>query len=248
MHPDWIVADGLPAAVGAVMTTRAGGTSRAPWHSMNLGDAVGDAAGAVARNRSLLAQSIGATPVWLRQRHGTRVVRVGAADADRPPQEADASLSTEPRIACTVQVADCLPVLLAAADGRAVAAAHAGWRGLAGGIVEATVGALCEAAACEPRDVRAWLGACIGLRRFEVGRDVFDAFGGGARFVAAAPAAGTAKWFADLAGLARDRLAVSGVDRVGGGRWCSVEDSSRFFSFRRDGVTGRMVAAIWRIA
>jgi YfiH family protein len=142
-------------------------------------------------------------------------------------------------------VADCLPVLLAAPG--AVGAAHAGWRGLAGGVLEATVGALCEAAGCAPGQLQAWLGACIGPRRFEVGADVLQAFGADAasdspRFRRHVPG----KWLADLPGLARDRLQALGLQQVSGAGWCTVEDASRFFSFRRDGVTGRMVAAVWR--
>ena len=211
MHPDWIVPDGLPAAVGALMTTRHGGRSGEPWHSMNLGDAAGDSAPDVAHNRERFARAIGAVPVFLRQRHGMRVVRLEADDAAAArPHEADASLTTEPGIACTVQVADCLPVLLAAPGGRAVAAAHAGWRGLAGGVVEATVAAVCEAAHCAPTQLHAWLGPCIGPQRFEVGADVVAAFGGGARFAPAVGTIGVAKWYADLAGLARDRLQPTG--------------------------------------
>jgi len=150
-----------------------------------------------------------------------------------------------------VQVADCLPVLMAAPQGRGVAAAHAGWRGLSGGVVEAALNALCGAAACMPEEVHAWLGACIGPRRFEVGADVLEAFGARAagvdplRFVSAPPVEGVPKWHANLAQLARDRLTRAGVVRVTGGRWCTVEDASRFFSFRRDRVTGRMAAAVW---
>lgn len=246
MPADWIVPDGLPAEVGAVMTTRHGGVSAAPWDTMNIGDAVGDAPDAVGANRARLADAIGVAPVWLRQRHSARVVRVGPADVGRPPADADGCVSREFGVACTVQVADCLPVLLAAPQGRAVGTAHAGWRGLAGGVVEAALDALCDEAGCAPAEVAAWLGPCIGPRRFEVGADVVEAFGGGARFVPAPAAAGVPKWHADLAGLARDRLGALGVSRVGGGRWCTVDDASRFFSFRRDRVTGRLVAAIWR--
>jgi YfiH family protein len=246
MHPDWIVPDGLPDSVGALMTTRAGGCSGAPWHTMNVGAAVGDAAADVARNRERLARAIGARPLYLRQLHGVRVVRLHPDDASQAPHEADASVCTERGVACTVLVADCLPVLFAAPDGAAVAAAHAGWRGLAAGIVEATVGALCEAAHCAPQRLHAWLGPCIGPRRFEVGADVVAAFGGGARFVPAASAAGVPKWHADLAGLARDRLRRQGIERIAGGAWCTVEDGARFFSYRRDGITGRMAALIWR--
>lgn len=258
MVTDWLAPEGLPPAFGAVMTTRIGGTSTGPWASMNLGAAAGDAPEAVASNRRLFAAAIAAQPVFLSQVHGARVVRVGAADARRgvageaPAIEADASVTTEPGVACTVLVADCLPVLFADPDGRAAAAAHAGWRGLAGGVVEAALGALCEAASCEPHAVRCWLGACIGPRRFEVGADVLTAFGADPaaadpeRFVRRAPRQGDeGKWLADLPGLARDRLHAAGVRHVAGGAWCTVEDEARFFSFRRERVTGRMAAAIW---
>ena len=176
-----------------------------------------------------------------------QVVRLSIADVrpDAPVHEADGSVTTEPGIACTSQVADCLPVLFAAPGG--VGAAHAGWRGLAAGVLEATLQALCAAAACEPAQVQAWLGACIGPRRFEVGADVLQAFGvdpAGQSPHFRRHAAG--KWLADLPALARDRLRSAGVRDLSGGRWCTVEDASRFFSYRRDRVTGRMVAAIWR--
>jgi hypothetical protein len=147
-----------------------------------------------------------------------------------------------------VQVADCLPALFASPGGRAVGAAHAGWRGLSLGVLEATLDAVCEAAGCTPGAVQVWLGACIGPRRFEVGPDVLQAFG--ARSDDPEPmhfrphAAG--KWMADLAGLARSRLQRAGVTAITGGEWCTVEDESRFFSFRRDRITGRMAAVIWR--
>jgi YfiH family protein len=243
MHPDWIVPDGLPDSVGALMTTRAGGASAPPWHAMNLGGAVGDDADAVRRNRAAFAAAIGAEPVWLRQVHGATVLHLPAAQG---PHEADAAVTAERGVACVVQVADCLPVLLAAPDGRAVAAAHAGWRGLAGGVVDAALAALCAAGGCAPAEVRAWLGPCIGARRFEVGADVVDAFGGGPRFAPSAPRDGLPKWRADLAGLARDRLGRLGVRRVAGGAWCTVDEPARFYSYRRDGRTGRMAAAIWR--
>jgi YfiH family protein len=143
-------------------------------------------------------------------------------------------------------------VLLAAPDGRAVAAAHAGWRGLAGGVLEAALQALCDGAGCAPAEVRVWLGPCIGPAQFEVGADVVRAFGQDPqspdrqRFVSRARADGSAAWLANLPQLARDRLQAAGVARVAGGRWCTVSDPSRFFSYRRDGVTGRLAAAIWR--
>ena len=245
----WLAPDWARGTVGALMTTREGGVSRGPYSSMNLGSAVGDAADDVAANRARFADACGAAPVFLRQVHGTTVVCIAAADAalDAAALEADASFTIEPGIACTVQAADCLPVLFAAPKGRAVAAAHAGWRGLAAGVLEATVAALCEAASCRPSELEAWLGACIGPRAFEVGADVLEAFAvdpldpDPKRFDPVRPG----KWLADLAGLARDRLAKAGVERVSGGQWCAVEDASRFFSFRRDRLTGRMAAAVW---
>jgi YfiH family protein len=161
-------------------------------------------------------------------------------------QSADASFTIEPGIVCAVQVADCLPVLFAAPAARGVAAAHAGWRGLAGGVLEAGIGALCAAARCEPGELQAWLGACIGPRRFEVGSDVLEAFGAdplgeSPAFVPFKPG----KWHADLPLLASERLRAAGVRAISGGDWCTVEAPSRFFSFRRDGVTGRMAAAVW---
>ena len=246
---DWLHAPWHGGRVGALMTTRRGGCSGAPWAGLNLGDHVGDDAAAVARNRADLARVIGAAPVFLRQVHGRRVTRLQRADtlSGAAPHEADASLTSEPNIACCVLVADCLPLLMSAPGGAAVAAVHAGWRGLAAGVVEAALDALCAAAGCAPAELAVWLGAAIGPGRFEVGADVRDAFGAGAasRFAAAPSRAGVPKWHADLAGLARDRLAACGVREVSGGDRCSASDASAFFSFRRDGVTGRMAAAVW---
>ena len=269
-HVDWLTPEWAAAGVGALMTTRAGGASRAPYESLNLGVACGDDPAHVAHNRDVVARAIGATPVYLKQVHGRHVLRLTDADtrAGLPLQEADASVTTEPGIACAVQAADCLPVLFAAPGARAVGAAHAGWRGLSGGVLEATLSAVCEAAACAPQDVVTWLGACIGPNRFEVGADVLQAFGAGAgspRFTprrraagedagenavegareSVGEAAGEPKWLADLAGLARDRLLAAGVREVAGGRWCTVGEPSRFFSYRRDRVTGRMAAFVW---
>jgi YfiH family protein len=242
MAPDWPV----DARVGALMSTRAGGASAGAWASLNLGIAVGDDPAAVAENRRRFAAALGVPALYLRQVHGAAVLRLRRGDGDGLGAEpADAAITTEPGIACTVQVADCLPLLFAAPEGRGVGAAHAGWRGLAAGVLDATVAALSEAVACEPADLVAWLGPCIGPRQFEVGADVVDAFGGGPRFVPRARAGGQQRWLADLPGLARDRLRALGVVRVSGGTWCTVEDRSRFFSYRRDGITGRMAAAVW---
>ena len=245
--PEWPV----HPRVGALMSTRAGGVSAPPFHALNLGRASGYDPDCVRENRRRFEATIGAHPVWLSQVHGVQVVRLDGRGA-APAVEADAAITTEPGIACTVMVADCLPVLLAAPDGRGVGAAHAGWRGLAAGVLQATVVALCEAAACEPQELVAWLGPCIGPRQFEVGADVLAAFGaataGSLRFVPRPRADGEMRWLADLPGLARDRLAACGVTTISGGAWCTVEDHSRFFSFRRDRDTGRMAAAVWLTA
>ena len=251
MRADWLLPQWRAEGVGAVMTTRAGGVSHAPFDTMNIRFEVGDDVAAVAQNRALLAAAMGAVPVYLNQLHGAVVVRLNAGDTgpDAVLYAADASFTTEPGIACTAQVADCLPVLFAAPAGRAVGAAHAGWRGLALGVLEATVQQLCDAAHCEPAELQVWLGACIGPTRFEVGADVLQAFGADpqgsdpARFVPGKPG----KWFANLPQLAQDRLHAAGVRAVSGGEWCTVNEASRFFSYRRDGLTGRMVAAVWRL-
>ena len=247
LRPRWAAA----AQVGALMSTRAGGVSVAPWDSLNLGIAVGDDPAAVAENRRRFVAQAGAEPLWLRQVHGCTVLRAEAALLGGEPPEADAAWTDEPGIACTVQVADCMPVLFAAPGGRAVGAAHAGWRGLAGGVLEATLRAVCEAAHCAPAELAVWLGPCIGPRQFEVGADVLRAFGQDPadadprRFVARAVSQGSRRWLADLPGLARDRLLRAGGPQVSDGAACTVEERSRFFSFRRDGVTGRMAAAVW---
>lgn len=204
-------------------------------------------------NRAELERALGAPPRWLRQVHGAEVVRVDRWTADPPPL-ADAAVSATPGVACVVLVADCLPVLLCDDAGRAVAAAHAGWRGLYAGVLERSVAMLCDAARCEPGALQAWLGPCIGPRRFEVGADVLQAFGvdpddaaerqAAAHFVRRDRGDGSRRWLADLPALARQRLAQAGVVRASGGRWCTVEDASAFFSFRRDGALGRMAAAI----
>ena len=208
---------------------------------------------AAAADRRQLADTLGASPRWLHQVHGADVVRVDRLPGPEAPQ-ADAAVSATPGVACVVLAADCLPVLLCDDRGRAVAAAHAGWRGLAGGVLAHAVSTLCGAASCEPAALLAWLGPCIGPRRFEVGADVLQAFGVDpdddparqalAHFRRRDRADGDRRWLADLPALARQRMARCGVDRIEGGRWCTVEDASAFFSFRRDGAVGRMAAAI----
>ena len=258
------------------MSTRHGGASQGPWAGLNLGAFVGDDAQAVAENRRRFAAALGAQPVWLRQVHGKAVRRLVAADlaasadvasimnaadaaharncantASVTDAPADAAWTDVPGIACTVLVADCLPVLFAVDDGRAVAAAHAGWRGLAAGVLEATVQALCSGSGVAPSRVRAWVGPGIGPRQFEVGADVLAAFGAsaaapGPHFVARRRPDGALRWLADLPALAVRRLQAAGVQAVSVDGGCTVEAASDFFSFRRDGVTGRMAAAVWR--
>lgn len=256
IRPHWPA----PAGITALMSTRLGGVSQPPFDSLNLrppelGGADVDAPAAVLENQRRFADALGARPVWLRQVHGADVLRLTAAHLQpgAPLPCADASISTEPGIACAVQVADCLPVLLCSANGLAVGAAHAGWRGLAGGVIDQTVAALCDAAGCAPGQLLAWLGPCIGAGAFEVGADVLEAFGADPQGVRAGDDAlfrfsprsdGSPRWRADLSGLARQRLAALGVGAVTGGGWCTVDSPSRFFSFRRAPRTGRMAAAI----
>jgi YfiH family protein len=244
------------------MSQRHGGHSRGPWASLNLGAACGDDPAAVRANRAAFARALGARPVWLRQVHGIQVLRLddAAPAADLPA--ADAAWTRVPGLACTVLVADCLPVLFTARDGRAVAAAHAGWRGLAAGVLESVVETLRADAEVPARDLLAWLGPCIGPAAFEVGSDVLQAFGAdpldpAPRYFRPRPLAGqperpsaarAPRWLADLPGLARARLVAAGLSAsaISGGEGCTYSQTSDFFSFRRDGVTGRMAAAIWR--
>jgi hypothetical protein len=235
-----------PDTVQALMSTRHGGRSVGPYGYLNLGDHVGDDADAVADNRATwAAQMQGARPVWLRQVHGAQVVDAAQALRLDAAPTADGCWTSEPGVACVIQVADCLPVLFAARNARAVGAAHAGWRGLALGVVERTARAVACAAGCDLSALACWLGPCIGPGRFEVGAEVVQAFGGGPRFAWRPRPDGQPRWLADLPGLARDRLQALGLASASGGRWCTVEDPSNFFSFRRDGLTGRMAAAVW---
>jgi polyphenol oxidase len=269
---------GISHCVGAHMSTRVGGVSAAPWSSLNLGVAVGDAPQAVAINRQRFVASLDPAaprPVWLRQVHGTTVLELKADTAAHPELPADAAWTAERGLACIIQVADCLPVLFAARDGRAVAAAHAGWRGLAGGVLERTVEALCQGAHLAPEELLAWVGPGIGPAHFEVGRDVLLALGldatvrtgcndenndhtasmnnaagaGPHAWHRYAPRAdGSARWKLDLAGLAAQRLRSLGIraDHLSVSPDCTYTLAEHYFSYRRDGITGRMAAAIWR--
>ncbi|HVS76175.1 MAG TPA: peptidoglycan editing factor PgeF [Steroidobacteraceae bacterium] len=244
--PDLIVPDWpAPGRIRAAFTLRTGGVSRPPFDSCNVGAHVGDEPGAVVENRARVRAALGlpAEPSWLEQVHGQRV-----ADLDAPPSvasqgSADAAVTRTPGRICAIQVADCMPVLFAAADGSAVGAAHAGWRGLAGGVLEATLRAMNR----PPGELLAWLGPAIGQAHFEVGEEVRAAFvGADAGAAAAFTVNERGRWQCDLYALARRRLAASGVTSVHGGGWCTYADAARFFSYRRDGRCGRMAALIWR--
>ncbi len=235
--PEWPA----PASVRAVSTTRLGGVSRAPYNSLNLGDHVGDEPQSVAQNRKHLRRLAGlpSEPVWLQQVHGTRIA--GMSD-DAVDCRADGMISDRPGEVCVVMTADCLPVLLCNRQGDRVGAVHAGWRGLADGVIEAAIARFEQPGS----ELLAWMGPAIGPDAFEVGNEVRD------RFLAHDPSCETAfrenrpgHWLADIYLLARLRLKQLGIGFIGGGGYCTVSDRERFFSYRRDGVTGRMASLIW---
>lgn len=235
--PDWPV----PASIRAFSTTRAGGFSSAPWSSLNLGDHVGDDPESVTKNRGLLADRVSVPQsrfCFLNQVHGTDITELPLTS----PVDADGCVTTQPRVPCVIMTADCLPVLFCDRKGTCVAAAHAGWRGLCAGVLEQAV-----AQFEEPTEVMAWLGPAIGPRRFEVGAEVRQAFisldpGAAEAFT---PASTQGHFLADLYQLARRRLRAAGVTQIYGGDWCTFSESDRFFSYRRDGVTGRMATVIF---
>ncbi|HKA40990.1 MAG TPA: peptidoglycan editing factor PgeF [Burkholderiales bacterium] len=239
-HPDWISPKWpAPANVRALITTRAGGVSLGPYASLNLGLRTGDDPQAIAANRAALRATLPQDPTWLTQVHGSRVVDADVA-VTRP--EADAAVARRAGTVCAVLVADCVPVLFADRTGTIVAIAHAGWRGVASGVVENTVRSM----QCEPGEVLAFLGPGIGPRAFEVGPDVLHAFVDSdpemqSAFVPSSPG----KWLADLFALARRRLRRAGVTHISGGGLCTYSDAARFFSYRRERTTGRMAAVIW---
>ncbi len=235
IEPDWPA----PLGIRAASSLRGGGTSAGPYVSLNLGAHVGDDPDRVAENRRRLAAalSLPSEPIWLNQVHGTRAIRADLAE-DRT---ADAAYTREPGVVCAVLTADCLPVLLCSRDGMAVAAVHAGWKGLASGVIEAA------AAALEARDLLAWLGPAIGPEAFEVGAEVREAFvRKGSEFAKGFRKAGAGKFLADIYGLARIALERFGIFEIHGGGWCTYGQTDDFFSYRRDRVTGRMATLIWR--
>ena len=257
MNEHWILPDWpAPPNVRAVQTTRAGGVSTGAYASLNLGDHVGDDPAAVAQNRALLRAKLPAEPLWLKQVHGNVVV--DAASASGVPY-ADAALARRAGTVCAVMTADCLPVLLCDEAGTVVGAAHAGWRGLAGGVVEATV----KAMKVEPERLLVWLGPAIGPAAFEVGEEVRQTFMAhdpqaakafspveakhtqNSKLLTTHHSLLTNKWLADIFLLARQRLALLGVTRVYGGGLCTYTDAERFYSYRRDQASGRMATLIW---
>ena len=247
--PDWP----LPPAVRSAFSLRMGGVSAAPWQSLNVGIHVGDAPAAVQENRRRLRERLAlpAEPMWLSQVHGTQVAVLGvdAAPRDVPTLVADAAVTRERGVVCAIQVADCLPVLLSARDGSVIGAAHAGWRGLAAGVLEAALAAMTVPAG----EVLAWVGPGIGVEHFEVGTEVRAAFMAGDAGGEPDPQAAAffspntrGRWQCDLHGLARRRLERAGLAGVYGEPCCTYAGTEQFFSHRRDGRSGRMAALIWR--
>ncbi len=237
IYPDWPA----PDTVKAVSTTRQGGFSHPPFDSLNLGLHVGDSANNVEKNRNHLIEmaQLPEPPHWLKQIHGTTV---SMASTWQHGDEADAIVSTEPHQVCTIMTADCLPILLCNQQGNMVAAIHAGWRSLAAGIIEKTLLKF----DCAPQEIIAWFGPAIGSTQFEVGQDVFDAF------YQHSPQAKHAflqtdktHYLANIYQLAKQRLNSKNIHSIYGGDFCTVTESNKFFSYRRDGITGRMVSMIW---
>jgi YfiH family protein len=245
--PAWFDADWpAPPGVRALTTLRSGeGVSPPPFDRFNLGLRCGDDPARARHNRDRLADwlALPSPPHWLRQVHGTRVLRFGAAPrpGDDEP-EADAAVTSAPGVVLAILTADCLPVVFAARDGSEVAAAHAGWRGLAAGMLEATVAAMRTPAA----QLVAWFGPAAGPQVYEIGAEVRDAFvAGDAGAAAAFEPSRPGHWRADLFALARRRLAATGVSEVHGGGLCTISDPARFFSHRRDGRSGRLATLVW---
>ncbi|MCF8197777.1 MAG: peptidoglycan editing factor PgeF [Sulfuritalea sp.] len=233
--PDW----SAPRGVHALSTTRCGGVGRPPWHGFNLGMHVGDDPQAVSNNRELLRSALPAEPLWLTQVHDTRCVDASMA---MDGIEADAAFTRQRGVVCAVLTADCLPVLLCDDAASVVGAAHAGWRGLAAGVIESAVAAM----GAPGENLMAWLGPAIGPQAFEVGGEVREVFVSHDSQAAGAfvPTA-DGKWLCDIYDLARQRLRALGIRRIAGADFCTVADAERFFSYRRDGVTGRMASLIW---
>lgn len=234
IFPDWPA----PLNVKAIQTTRLGGVSVAPYDSFNLGAHVQDDALSVARNRQLLSQYLPSEPVWLNQVHGVEVVDAAQCACIT---NADASFTHQKNVVCVTMTADCLPVLLCDTQGTVVASIHAGWRSLCDGVIEVTI----QNMQINPENLMAWLGPAIGPKAFEVGSEVRAAFIAKDAQSEIAFTPQSDKWLGDLYLIAKQRLANSGINAVYGGGECTYSRSERYFSFRRDGVTGRMASLIW---
>lgn len=242
MSPVWIEAEWeAPPMVHALVSTRAGGVSTGAYASLNLGMRAGDDPAKVAANRARLAEVVGlpAEPLWLHQVHGSRVITVDEVAGGEP--EADAAVTHLSGRVLAVLTADCLPIFLAAVDGSAVGIVHAGWRGLVAGVLEAALAAM----PAPPGRVLAWLGPAICAGHYEVGVEVRDAFAGTPGAERAFSPTRPGHWLCDLAALARARLATAGAGAISGGGICTREDE-RFYSYRREGETGRMASLVWR--
>jgi YfiH family protein len=247
IKPNWVV----PPQINAFCTTREGGVSKPPFDSLNLGLNAGDHLNDVLQNRSILKTRLPTEPIWLKQIHGitvsTPVSRNGLVNG---PFEADASVSNIPNEVLAILTADCMPVLFASKDGDVIGTAHAGWRGLSGGVLENTIREMCFLSqGLMPQDISAWMGPAIGPTAFEVGEDVLQAFASQSKTVlseAFSPIAGSpGKYLANLYLLARDRLRSFGIQQIYGGDFCTVNDPANFFSYRRDKETGRFATLIW---
>ena len=247
IEPSWTVSQ----QIQAFCTTRQGGLSKAPFNSLNLGLNAGDHASDVLQNRSILSSALPAEPLWLKQIHGVTVSTPASRSAlGNGPFEADASVTNIPNEVLAILTADCMPVLFASRSGDVIGAAHAGWRGLSGGILEKTVDQMIALSpGLRTSDISAWMGPAIGPSAFEVGEDVLQAFAQQDQSIlskAFIPITEThGKYLADLYLLARDRLRVLGIEQIDGGEFCTVNDPERFFSYRRDKVTGRFASFIW---
>jgi polyphenol oxidase len=236
LQPDWPA----PANVHSATTLRTGGVSTGEYTSLNPATHVGDNADSVSQNRQIIKMMLNlpSEPIWLNQTHSNRAVKAIATDT---PQQADASYTNQPSVVCAVMTADCLPLLVCSLDGSEIAAIHAGWRGLLDGVIDNTINGL------KNKDLLVWLGPAIGSERFEVGNEVRAAYiEQSAEYTPAFKQHSQDKWLANIYQLARINLAVLGINKVYGGNFCTVTDKERFYSYRRDQVTGRMATLIWR--
>jgi YfiH family protein len=247
IEPSWE----MPRPIKAFCSTRVGGVSKPPFNDFNLGLNAGDDPADVVQNRAFLRTILPTEPMWLKQIHGVTVSTPASRHAiGVGPFEADASVTNIHDEVLAVLTADCMPVLFASKNGGVIGAAHAGWRGLSGGVLENTIKEMCQLSpSLSPQDITAWMGPAIGPTAFEVGEDVVEAFSGQNQLIlsqAFSPILGQpGKYLADLYILAQDRLSSLGIKKIDGGDFCTFTDEERFFSYRRDKATGRFASFIW---